>query len=180
MLKYLLEGAEETTGIKDAPDSWGCSMLTSYGSNINILEQVELNTLSTLIMQEVLKYVEFVDREHIGAHTLKLDNSFFNIGGKGSYQEFHTHLPSNVSFVYYVQALPEQGNIVFNGFNPPSLPWAYHGVDVPPITGRLVIFPSHTPHQVIRNRTEGLRVSIAGNCTAALEQPWDIDPTTLF
>ena len=71
---------------------------------------------------------------------------------EGDYQISHSHLPSHVSFVYYVNTPKGSSPLVF----------AQSGKKVKAESGKMVIFPGSIYHHVPKNKCEGRSV-IAGN-----------------
>jgi uncharacterized protein (TIGR02466 family) len=106
---------------------------------------------------------------------IKLTGYWVNLNSKYNHNEIHVHPASFYSAVYYVDAAPDQGNLVFfnliqnladyfnkniiKDFNQfTSIRW-----NVVPKTGLLVIFPSYLLHFVQMNMTDKERISIAFN-----------------
>jgi uncharacterized protein (TIGR02466 family) len=106
---------------------------------------------------------------------ISLTGYWVNINSKYNHNEIHVHPASFYSAVYYVDAAPDQGNLIFfnlvqnladyfnknkvqdyNQFT--SIRWT-----VVPKTGLLVIFPSYLLHFVQMNMSDKERISIAFN-----------------
>ena len=70
----------------------------------------------------------------------------------------HTHIPSNLSFVYYIKVPKNSGKFVidFTFINGPRIP-------ISPVEGNLILFPSWLPHMVTKNLSKDIRISISGN-----------------
>jgi len=89
----------------------------------------------------------------------------------------HVHPSSQVSAILYIKGNREQGEVRFH--NPLGLTskmlelscgeiedYTKYNIDrwyVSPMRGRLVLFPSYIPHDVVMNKTNEDRVSIAMN-----------------
>ena len=99
-----------------------------------------------------------------------------NIHPAGSYHTRHIHPATiHLSGVYYVEAPPNCGDIVFHdlprflglwGTAPRTLEPTSHNVSkfsVKPEAGLCVLFPAYIMHEVETNRSEGDRVGIAFN-----------------
>jgi hypothetical protein len=67
----------------------------------------------------------------------------------------HKHPESSFGFVYYVQALPGAGNLVFEFDNINTV--------IPPVENNLLIFPGWCMHKVTRNLSDNTRISLSGN-----------------
>ena len=77
---------------------------------------------------------------------------------KGHYSATHHHLPSTISFVYYLQS---SGNtpLVFDKCN----------FQINPIDDMLILFPSYLPHSVPKHSEENDRICLAGNVKDTLK-----------
>ncbi len=110
-----------------------------------------------------------------------LDNMWANVSPRHGFNRHHIHPNTLWSGVYYVQAPPEAGRILFRDLRPQAqilTPRYVRGearrrelwneVYFQPIEGRLVLFPSWLPHEVEPNLTEldgpaGERISVSFN-----------------
>lgn len=91
----------------------------------------------------------------------KLNNYWFNINKKGSYNKLHNHLnpegfSSGASGVFYLKTPKNCGNIVFQSHDNKQL-------EIESKKGHLLIFPSHLAHFVQESKSNKDRVSIAFN-----------------
>lgn len=106
----------------------------------------------------------------------KPNNAFINISKKGNYHKFHDHPGSFLSCVYYVDAHPSKGNIVFSNGNK-MLTWHQNCANIKEYniynsstwtvnshTGTLLVFPAWLDHEVLENLTDEDRISIVYNC----------------
>ena len=100
-----------------------------------------------------------------------LDNYWYNVNNKYSYNKQHVHPRSYFSAVYYVKTPKDSGELYFN--RPDNL---LHYIDVDRLTPtnvgevrsvpkehELIIFPSYLSHGVNINNSDEERVSIAFN-----------------
>ena len=112
--------------------------------------------------------------------TIEYANAWFNINGKGGYNEVHTHPGAVMSGAFYVK-VPEGecGRLTFHkdaseGFlvhsigtsedmSTAEVPHTHSTRSYPPIAGRLFLFPAWVAHGVRENETDGERVSISFN-----------------
>lgn len=109
----------------------------------------------------------------VGLNDLKIYNIWININPTGSYNHLHNHVGSVFSGVYYVQAVPEQGNIQFerNDGAEYHLPanvaketyFSCTRATYAAKTNALYIFPSWLKHSVQGNYTKEDRISISFN-----------------
>jgi hypothetical protein len=115
-------------------------------------------------------YTEYLPS--LGDHTVSnpvvlLEESFINVATPGSFQEFHQHLITDISCVYYIQAEKGMGDLVLDNFhhnisknlNPTFL----SRYIIPANTGGLRMFMSTVPHQANINESNQPRISIACN-----------------
>lgn len=91
----------------------------------------------------------------------KLNNYWFNINKKGSYNKLHNHLnleglSGGVSGVFYLKTPKDCGNIVFQSHDKKQL-------EIESKKGHLLIFPSHLAHFVQESKSNKDRISIAFN-----------------
>ena len=104
-----------------------------------------------------------------------LNNSWININGNKDFNVAHLHASTFYSAVYYVKGGENKGNVIFcnpvhyfEGFmemNKIKSYGMYNSAEwyFPPVTGRLLIFPSWLTHYVKPNLTNEDRISIAFN-----------------
>ena len=111
--------------------------------------------------------------------TAKLTNMWANINEKHHYNEWHIHLPSTLSGVYYIKhdGSSENGDILFKHPNhlymsyshwPPKLVKRWNEitgeiVNVIPTSNKLLIFPSWLEHRVEVNLKNDSRISLSFN-----------------
>ena len=97
---------------------------------------------------------------------VELKDFWFNVASPGQFQEFHTHENCHYSFVYYVKAPENSGDISF--FNPirgDYTPDFDTGVakNFTPKEGMFIVFRSNLMHMVKKNLSDQDRISISGN-----------------
>tara|TARA_Y100001937_G_C6947804_1_gene253240 strand:- start:36 stop:617 length:582 start_codon:yes stop_codon:yes gene_type:complete len=121
------------------------------------------------IMMEDIWQEEWLDKEPI------LGNMWANINPPGGYNRPHVHPNSHFSGVYYIKAPQNSGQIVFNEprlgahmvmpsrkkGRPPKHLW--REVQLDPIEGRILIFPSWLWHNVEPNLSNDIRISVSFN-----------------
>lgn len=111
--------------------------------------------------------------QSLGARTnLRLMESWFNRYDQGDFQFDHCHANRAVSGVYYYRAQPGQGDLRL--VTPNAAQWlslwpadtvSQQGVQIPAITGRLVLFPGWLTHRVCPNQSASPepRISVSFN-----------------
>ena len=106
-------------------------------------------------------------------------SAWININSPGSYNVKHTHPNSHLSGVMWIKAPKDSGNIVFdnpnghqthteiNSYNQEFKDqfFVHHAYWLPPIEGRMIIFPSHLQHAVNENKSNEDRISVSFNIT---------------
>ena len=121
------------------------------------------------------------DQKYSTRHRPACQNMWANVNPGGGYNRSHTHPGSLWSGVYYVQAPPECGRVVFQDPRVQAqviLPFTEQATNLSveqwsevyhqPIEGRLILFPSWLRHEVESNRSAlnspvGDRISISFN-----------------
>ena len=139
----------------------------------NVLDNPNLVDVRKFIQESLDWYIENIQQSR-NKFEVYVTQSFVNYIGNGQGHHPHTHPNSYVSGVLYIQANKDNDNITFlndagsspkffsfvtedfNSFN--SLRWT-----LPVWTGRLLIFPSHMPHQVTPVSNQYERISLAFN-----------------
>lgn len=151
--------------IKSNYGGWQSDILTVPNSQISLLVE------EILKRAEILKSLLGIKEEY----TLFLTNLWININQKSNFNRPHIHPDSILSGVYYVDCVPDSGQIVFlhpsiaqkilidenaiGSFTEFSS--ASNTVDAE--NGKLVIFPSWIEHYVEPNLSDQERISIAFN-----------------
>jgi len=134
-------------------------------------DRPHLNTLKEYILAKCYQSV-CGDISEVNELNLRMDFSggWINVKGPGEGIEAHGHNDCSLTATYYVQAEETSGDIVFmmqgghissdgsfinNDFS--ILPHKH----ITPVSGKLVIFPAYIIHEVQRNRSNALRISIS-------------------
>ena len=134
---------------------------------------------------EVQKLANHISKEaqecatQVGLAEVEIYNMWININPPGSYNHLHNHVGSIFSGVYYIDAVPEQGNIQFERndgakYHIPSKihkPTYYTSTRATYAakTNALYIFPGWMRHSVEGNKTTTDRVSISFNIGEKIE-----------
>lgn len=104
-----------------------------------------------------------------------IDNVWFNINSRGNSNRPHLHAGAFLSGVFWLQAEPGSGNLVFSRNphedyaihahlgNPEMTRLAASGWEYLPKPGMCILFPGWTMHRVDDNETDSERISLAFN-----------------
>ena len=156
----------------DLKSEWRCDTFNTldYNHSIDQVHDQELTNLINVVTGHVAKFAKEFGVER---GSLICSNYWFNISETGNYQEYHQHADSHFSAVYYVQAGPTSGNIVFKSFEsmfdmcpvPTNLkvPANFKTCFYTPANSKLLIFRSNLLHMVEKNYSDEDRISISMN-----------------
>jgi len=156
----------------DLKSEWRCDTFNTldYNHSIDQVHDQELTNLINVVTGHVAKFAKEFGAER---GSLICSNYWFNISEPGNYQEYHQHADSHFSAVYYVQAGPTSGNIVFKSFEsmfdmypiPANLkvPANFKTCFYIPANSKLIIFRSNLLHMVEKNRSAEDRISVSMN-----------------
>ena len=139
----------------------------------------EINQYLQTYHSEVFGGIEFEEEQN-------LDMMWTNINGKYHYNEWHIHLFSTISGVYYIKhdGSVENGNLMFKHPNnlymgaahwPSVMPKTLNEVtseivNIVPKSNMLLLFPSWLEHKVEDNLKNDLRISLSFNATLTSEK----------
>ena len=104
-------------------------------------------------------------------------SAWININGPGAYNSLHSHPNTDLSGVMWIKAPKDCGSISFVNPNDHSTYneiysytqefkdqfFIHHAYWLPPIEGRMIIFPSHLKHEVKENKSNEDRISVSFN-----------------
>ena len=122
-----------------------------------------------IIMQQEIYKEELIERQP------RLGNMWANINPKNAYNDWHVHPNCLFSGVYYSKANPNSGplkisdprsgtQLVMPVRQNKKLPHdLWREVRVPPITGRIIMFPAWLWHKVEPNLSDDIRISVSFN-----------------
>lgn len=147
-------------------------VISNYGgfqsNDLTADSNVQINKLVKLLNEEANSCAK-----QVGLNEVELYNIWININPPGSYNHLHNHVGSVFSGVYYVDAVPEQGNIQFERNDgaeyhiPEKIAKPTYFTSTRATyaakTGALYIFPGWLKHSVEGNRTTIDRISISFN-----------------
>jgi uncharacterized protein (TIGR02466 family) len=143
-----------------------------------LLAEEDRRYIEALLEDELSKYAHERARYHgerPAIVSFRLDEVWINIMGAGDFNPPHTHYGGDISFVLYLQ-IPQGLKEEFesnrrNNSGPGSIEFSYGQPDawvtsshvILPAAGDLLIFPAQLVHFVSPYKTNGDRISIAGN-----------------
>jgi uncharacterized protein (TIGR02466 family) len=157
------------------------SNIGGWQSKATILSNMEFEELFSVIQKRVnIVASEFLKPQYAAA--IGFQNAWININNSGDFNKRHTHPGALLSGVFYVSALPDDGNLVFEHSSDLRM---YHSCgmahqddiqnneltcnryELVPSTGMLVIFPSWMPHMTrpVPQGEDRERISISFNCS---------------
>tara|TARA_Y100000004_G_scaffold122246_1_gene137449 strand:- start:68 stop:592 length:525 start_codon:yes stop_codon:yes gene_type:complete len=109
------------------------------------------------LKQFILQEVTDKNPIHTGADgsrcMFQVKDFWINIYNKNDYAREHTHIPNDISFVYFVKCERYHSPIVFSDSKK----------RIRPQNGKLVLFPSYLKHYVPIHKFEERRVTLSGN-----------------
>ena len=157
---------------------WECDTWNSLHSNCFKGDEID-DIINKLIETAILHVEQYASEYNADLHNYKVvcRDFWFNIAEPTNYQEYHQHPNNHFSAVYYLDAQPDSGNIIFksmdsitssitipelgrtdNVFNGSINKCSYE-----PQPGLILIFKSNLLHMVERNYSNKDRISIAMN-----------------
>ena len=136
------------------------TMMTGNWNQTNIHT---FNDLKTIVLNTCeKKYFDYDTRKFC------IDVMWGSVYRSGGYTQWHDHIGSAISFVYFLKA-PENSSTLDMSF------WGIRDkrydkgiVSVKPKVGRLIIFPASTRHKVDPYYGEENRITVAGNINKLL------------
>lgn len=155
------------------PDIWSCDVYTTIGSAaaLDELTASPFSALKEIVLGEALKYGRSLGLD-VDSYSLRVDDFWLNVYGRGHAQEVHTHGNSVISGIYFVKVPPGCGDTIFhapmgdamldppraeiNPLNSSAAPWT-------PRAGQLLLFRGWLKHSVQANTGDEERITIAFN-----------------
>lgn len=152
---------------------WNCDTYNSLNSNYNILDDLTFKPLIEFVTEKVWLFSEKFGIDKNEKRNLICSDAWFNISKPENYQEYHVHVRSHFSAVFYLKMPKNSGNIVFR--RPGSFgdmftldtevfpPESCQTYIITPEVNQLLIFRSNLFHMVTKNKSNDERISIAMN-----------------
>ena len=173
-IKYVQNLVKQQHFVDNGHGEWN-----SISSNRWILDIPEFIDIKNFINNSIQEYIEKVFRVD---HKVDIMQSWSTITNKDEEHPLHFHANSYLSGVFFVKSsldsppfvlhnnikVPSISLDLFNGGNPNLPPNEFNNVirptySIDPIEGRLVLFPSLTPHFVPKSNSNQERIVIAFN-----------------
>ena len=154
------------------PDQWSCSLYTTMTDpeSLALLDREPFSELKPVFLREAVRFGHALSMD-VDKFPPRITDFWVNVFEPGDAQDVHRHPNSIISGIYYVQAPPESGYLMFHSpaddeLMPPmrersdlnvlTSPWE-------PQPGQLLLFRSWLRHSVMPNRSDALRVSLSFN-----------------
>lgn len=163
---------ELSTKRVNSSTGWPCDIFSTINS-YDLTEDPAFGEFLQIVGEHVLAFAK-----HLGVqdpkegHTIaKTEHAWFNISGKGQYQDQHVHNNSDFSVVYYMRSPKGTKGTIFK--NPhlsimllprlsPGLEYA-EDFTTEATERQLVVFPSNAPHLTDQHKIREERISVSAN-----------------
>lgn len=151
--------------------------LEDTSKGMYILDKPQMKTIRQAIDKSIKEFVK-----ELGFHTtFEITTSWLNCSKKGNVIQTHGHECSMISGVYYPEVHNDSPPITFkksytytnlfhNTISPKPTEFTPYNVSsytIQPISGDLIMFPSHLLHEVKENTSDLIRYSIGFNTFAS-------------
>ena len=155
-------------------DPKGFNISNRHGWQSRGFDLTDMNdSLHATILQGLSSFPSIKNKTEMKA------SAWININGPGAYNILHSHPNSHLSGVMWIKAPKDCGVISFdnpnghqtyteiNSYNQEFNDqfFIHHSYWLPPIEGRMIIFPSHLQHEVKENNSNEDRISVSFNIT---------------
>lgn len=162
---------DEIKSYKKIYDEHSKNELNLIGKSSRVLDETEaFSEIKEFIQVHLNQYTHQVYGMNI-KQKIKITTSWLNLSKPGMAHHHHTHPNSFVSGVFYFQTIPKDSIrftspiTAFSNINFGRLANGNHydTLNEPVHNGRLIIFPSWLRHEVLTNRSDEDRISLAFN-----------------
>ena len=123
-------------------------------------DHTQVKKIKLWVLNEAKKNSHHAAIDEKQASELRVVNFWANVYNKGDYANMHTHIPSYISFSYFLKSK----------WYYPSLVFTDSMKKVRPKEGRVVIFPSYLRHHVSKHKFTPQRITLSGNI--AIVKQW--------
>ncbi len=143
---------------------------TDYPFTSNIMENLNLPDIFKWLNTQIIQYHEYCGYTISQSSDSYIYNLWLNSSSQNGQVLLHNHNPALTSGVFYVDAIPESGNLFLlnpndllhgrNGYVQDHSAIGAHGFypnkwyEFQAESGRLILFPGYLYHQVPKNPTE--------------------------
>ena len=150
---------------------WDSNILSTFDkTNKNNIIKQHCPNLDTYILKSVNRFLKELKVDPPYSF-INIYDSWVNYAERGMYQEVHSHPYADLSGVFYVETLPDSGDLYFIA---PSTAYCHSeliyrsdilrdNIKIQPKKNRLVLFPSWLQHGTLANKNENIRISISFN-----------------
>lgn len=146
---------------------WGDSVRTSFVYNKKNDFCTQTPSLEKNIIDNAQRFCQGLGMPDT---LIEIAESWINFTGKDEYQNYHSHIPYDISGVYYHQTTNDGKDGVISFKDPCQIrsyskllktqaPTVQHNAE----KGKLILFPSFLEHAVLYNQTDIERISISFN-----------------
>ena len=110
-----------------------------------------------------------------------INESWLTSSSKGEYSHAHSHGTSHISIAYYIKTTGNDGNFFIQNNNRelesnPFFTQLTQNLQIQPVEGKMILFPSSLLHGVEPNTTDDERVSLSLNIEVKRPAKPDINP----
>lgn len=173
-LLQRLKSAIEQERASDPSGMTNRSSVLGWHSQLNLHLREPFRPLMELMNRNLSAVIQF-ERWDLSKLTPIITECWAVVNGPQGSNHFHRHPHSHLSGVFYVQAPPQCGSLMFRdprpvvGMMAPPVtqrtPWNQLILGRAPQTGRMLIFPSWLEHGVGPNESSQDRIAIRFNAT---------------
>jgi uncharacterized protein (TIGR02466 family) len=146
-------------------DEWNSHKLSDITFEQNLINEYHLHEFRSEIAKHLEIYLSQIKFDK--PSYWKIVECWMTEYSKGDFAHIHTHVPADVSGVYYVKSNSNDGRVFFMDPNQQVNTFVYRHLGdrkfYTPKVGTLILFPSYLNHGVEPNRTDDERVSVAFN-----------------
>ncbi len=126
------------------------NMFTTFREVDEILQEPELKDFDAFIKNVIVSFSERI----LKLHSPEIDRSWFQAYDQGAHHQLHIHDPyeNRYALIYYLQATEKSSPTFFYMPGHPYITCKEMSVEAE--TGKIVIFNSFIPHEVLRNEDD--------------------------
>lgn len=152
---------------KSGGDEWISKSTYNTINTKNLYDEIDFKDLLMWIDNCIVEYCKSLNY----TSNIISKSSWFNIYRKGDYQEYHNHIETDISCIYYLKGDEGSANTIFTDFD-----YLKHQISVTKWTpdnsgsftvnfkeGVLVVFKSDMLHCVEKHNLDTDRITIANN-----------------
>jgi uncharacterized protein (TIGR02466 family) len=148
--------------------------------NVNLGKRADFDFINQGALSAFRRYLQAVGRSDV---SMRLDNAWASVYGRGHFVPAHTHPMSHLSLVFYASATEGTGRIVFDNparghfqhFYPPEVNWMQYRYAVQPRKGMFLVFPSYLSHHTEPHESEEPRIVYSANAQLRFLRSTDAD-----